>query len=78
MTRYERAAQLWGILALAALNKQVLTYSLVSRLAGISRPGLGKMLEPLQEFCMRRKIPPLTILVVSERCCSKHPCSGAR
>ena len=36
MTKLERASQLWPILALAATNRQVLTYDLVYRLTGIS------------------------------------------
>jgi hypothetical protein len=66
MTRYDRAAQLWSILALAAKNRQVLTYDIVAKLSGVPRPAIGGFLEPLQTFCMRKELEPLTILVVSE------------
>jgi len=66
MTRYERAAQLWSILALAAKNRQILTYDIVAKLSGVPRPAIGGFLEPIQTFCMKKNLPPLTILVVSE------------
>lgn len=62
----ERAAQIWPVLLLAAKNQQILTYDTVSKLIGVPRPGLGKLLEPIQSYCMLKKLPPLTILVVSE------------
>jgi hypothetical protein len=62
----ERAAQAWSVLALAARNRQVLTYDIVSKLIGVPRQGLGKVLEPIQSYCLLEKLPPLTILVVRE------------
>src|SRR5438552_7711143 len=62
----ERAAQAWSVLALAARNRQVLTYDIVSKLIGVPRQGLGKVLEPIQSLCLLEELPPLTILVVSE------------
>ncbi|WP_428023174.1 hypothetical protein [Arcobacter sp.] len=67
MTKFERASQLWPILALAATNRQVLTYDLVYRLTGIPRPAIGKFLEPIQSYCMAKEIPALTSIVVSEK-----------
>lgn len=61
----ERAAQIWSVLALAAKNRQTLTYSLVSRLIGVPTAGLGQLLEPIQSYCLMHKLPPLTIIVVS-------------
>lgn len=61
----ERAAQIWSVLALAARNRQILTYSLVSRLIGVPAAGLGQLLEPIQSYCLMHKLPPLTIIVVS-------------
>ena len=62
----ERAAQIWSVLALAARNRQVLTYDIVSKLIGVPRQGLGQSLEPIQSYCLLKKLPPLTILVVRE------------
>ncbi|MCC6398664.1 MAG: hypothetical protein IT282_16740 [Bacteroidetes bacterium] len=66
-TVYQRAAQLWAVLAYAATNRQIITYPILSKLAGIPNPALGKMLEPIQTFCEKKKIPPLTVLVVKEK-----------
>ena len=65
MRASERASQIWAVLALASRNRQVLTYSLVSRLVGVPQAGLGQLLEPIQSYCLLHKLPPLTILVVS-------------
>jgi hypothetical protein len=67
MRTHERAAQIWAVLALAAKNRQVLTYGLVSRLIGVPQPRLGQLLEPIQSYCLVNHLPPLTILVVSEQ-----------
>jgi hypothetical protein len=67
MTANERAAQIWSILALAARNRPILTYDLVANLSGVARVGLGQCLEPIQSYCLVHELPPLTILVVSER-----------
>jgi len=67
MTKYERASQLWPLLAMASTNRQILTYDLVYRLTGIPRPAVGKFLQPIQDYCIAREIPPLTSIVVSEK-----------
>jgi len=40
---------------------------MVERLTGIDKRGLGRVLEPIQAYCKRNKLPPLTILVVKEQ-----------
>ena len=67
MRTHERAAQIWAVLALAATNRQVLTYQLLSALIGVPHVGLGQLLEPIQSYCLVNNLPPLTILVVSEQ-----------
>ncbi len=67
MTTNERAVQIWSVLALAAHNRQVLTYDMVARLTGVARVGLGQCLEPIQSYCLVKGLKPLTILVVSEK-----------
>jgi putative restriction endonuclease len=66
MTQHERAVQLWSILVLAARNRQILTYDLVSQLSGLPRHTIGQRLAPVQDYCVACKLPPLTVLVVSE------------
>lgn len=67
MTIYERAVQIWSVLALAARNRQILTYDITGRLIGVPRQALGRMLEPIQSYCLVNNLPPLSILVVSEQ-----------
>lgn len=64
MTAGERATQIWPVLALAAKNRQVLTYDLLAQLISVPRFGLGKLLEPIQSYCLVNDLPPLAILVV--------------
>ena len=74
MTRSERACQLWAVLAWAAHHRQSLTYGALSRLVGVPAAGLGKLLEPVQSYCLAAGLPPLTILVVQQN--SGLPGSG--
>ena len=66
MTRGERAAQMWSVLALAARNRQVLTYGMLAQLTGVPRMGLANCLDPIQSYCLLRSLAPLTALVVGE------------
>lgn len=66
MTNFERAAQLWSVLALAARNQEILSYRLVEQLTGVPRVGVGKPLSPIQSYCKQEKLPPLTSIVVLE------------
>ena len=74
MTRFERASQIWAVLAWAARSRQILTYSNMSELIGVPAAGLGQNLEPIQSYCILEKIPPLTIIVVQQE--SGLPGSG--
>ncbi len=65
MNQNERAAQIWSVLALAARNRQVLTYEMIESLTGVFRVGLANCLNPIQAYCLRQNIAPLTVLVVS-------------
>jgi hypothetical protein len=67
MTAYQRAAQMWSVLALAASNRQVLTYSMLAQLTGVPRRGLANCLNPIQSYCLLHDLPPLTALVVGEK-----------
>ena len=66
MRVHERGAQVWSVLALAARNRQVLTYDLLSKLIGVPRHGLANILDQVQRYCMQKDLPPLTILVVNK------------
>jgi hypothetical protein len=66
MTKNDRAAQMWSLLVLAARNQQILSYALVQKLTGIPKQGVGRFLDPIQSYCKRNKLPPLTSLIVNE------------
>lgn len=66
MNRSERASQIWAVLAWAAKNRQTLTYAQLSKLIGVPAAGLGKLLEPIQSYCLLHDLPPLTSLVVQQ------------
>jgi hypothetical protein len=74
MTRSERGSQIWAVLAWAARSRQTLTYVHLSKLIGVPPAGLGQLLEPIQSYCLVKKLPPLTILVVRQE--SGLPGSG--
>lgn len=57
---------MWAVLAVAARNRQILTYEMMGRACGVPRAGVGGFLEPIQDYCMQQGLPPLTVLVVSE------------
>lgn len=67
MRTFERAAQIWPVLAFAASNRQTITYPTLARLIGVHQAGLGQLLEPIQSYCLVRALPPLTILVVKSK-----------
>lgn len=66
MTREQRAAQIWSVLAFTAMNRQILTYGLLAKLIGVPTSALGQLLEPVQAYCLVHGLPPLTALVVSD------------
>jgi len=66
MTKSERASQIWAVLAWAAKNRQMLTYVHLSKLIGVPTAGLGPLLDPINSYCLQKKLPPLTILVVQQ------------
>lgn len=65
MQAHERAAQIWPLLCLAAMNRQVLTYKIVGGLIGVPHYALAQLLEPIQSYCLLHKLPALTVLVVN-------------
>lgn len=67
MTNSERASQVWGLLALAARNRQTLTYEMVGPLVGLPRQAVGRALHPVQNYSAAKGLPPLTALVVGSR-----------
>lgn len=67
MRRVETALVVWSLLTLSAIKRQTLTYQLLSQLVGVPRHDLGRLLEPIQSYCILENLPPLTSLVVGSR-----------
>jgi hypothetical protein len=67
MKRVETACMVWALLTLSATKRQILTYQLLSKLVGVPRHELGRLLEPIQSYCILENLPPLTSLVVNSR-----------
>lgn len=66
MKASERSTQLWAVLAWAAKSRQNITYSQLAQATGAFTGGLGAWLEPIQSYCILKKLPPLTVLVVQQ------------
>jgi hypothetical protein len=67
MSRFDQTACIWPALVLAANNRQILSYDLLGRLIGVPAADLGRLLEPIQSYCILKDLPPLTSIVVSAR-----------
>jgi len=67
MNQAQRALQIWPILINAANNRQVLTYKAVGDLIGMPPIALSQPLGLIMDYCERNHLPPLTVLVVSEK-----------
>jgi putative restriction endonuclease len=42
-----------------------MSYEELSGLITVLLPGLGQLLEPIQKYCVKHQLPPLTSIVVS-------------
>ena len=67
MKRTEKAVAVWALLSLSATKRQILTYQLLAQLIGVPRSDLGRLLEPIQSYCILSNLPPLTSIVVETR-----------
>jgi hypothetical protein len=67
MKRAETARTVWALLTLSALKRQTLTYQLLSKLLDVPRNDVGRLLEPVQSYCILGNLPPLTSIVVNAR-----------
>lgn len=63
-----RAVQIWQILVSMAHNRQSTTYSQLSKLLGFTRTvRLTESLGSIMYYCNQNELPPLTVLIVSEK-----------
>ena len=67
MSRFDQALRLWPLMVMAAGNRQVLNYDQLAKLIGASESDLGRLLEPIQSYCILKGLPPLTSILVDAR-----------
>jgi alkylated DNA nucleotide flippase Atl1 len=66
MTKGQRAAQLWPLLAWVATHKQTISYGDIAKLIGTPSAAIGQFLEAIQSYCLLNDLPPLTVVVVKK------------
>jgi len=54
------------VLAWAARHRQTITYQQLGQATGMHPAGVGMILAPIQDYCLDRNLPPLTVLVVQK------------
>lgn len=64
----------WNILTEAARNDQILTYSDIAKAIDTNPLSVRMALEPIQDFCLKNRLPPLTAIVVGKA--TKSPGDG--
>ena len=74
VNQYERAFRAWPILTSTAAAKGTINYADLAAKLGIHPRPIRFVLGKIQDYCLDAKLPPLTILVVSQS--SHHPGTG--
>lgn len=65
--QYQRAANAWPLLTETAASQSKITYADLAQHLGIHPRPIRYVLGVIQDYCLGEKLPPLTILVVSQR-----------
>lgn len=63
MNRYEKACQLWSVLALSAHLKHEVSVAELANFTGVPVSAVKSLLEPIHKYCLLHKIPDLTCLL---------------
>jgi hypothetical protein len=66
MGKYERAAQFWAVLVLAAHHRQIVTYVMMYKATGVASYGQKDILSLIVAYCDSHNLPKLTTILVSE------------
>jgi hypothetical protein len=64
MEDFERAAQVYSVLAYASSQQRLISYERLEALIGVPARGFGRSLDILQQYCIRHELPRLTSLVI--------------
>jgi putative restriction endonuclease len=62
----ERSNRAWEILATCAKAKRTITYGDIAKILGMHHRPVRFVLAPIQDYCLERHLPPLTILVINQ------------
>jgi hypothetical protein len=74
VNQYERAFRAWPLLTARASQRSKVTYAELAEHLGIHPRPIRYVLGVIQDWCLRERKPPLTILVVSQS--GGHPGQG--
>ena len=68
MTKYDRAMQIWVLLACAAKDRTLYTYHGLGWRLGMKKAAgvMAQFLGPIMRYCEHHGLPPLTILVINQ------------
>ncbi len=61
-----RAFQAWNILVESASQSKVISHKELSQQIGVNSRFCSMFIEPIQQYCLSEKLPPLTSLIVNE------------
>jgi hypothetical protein len=67
MTEFQRSAQFWSVLVLAARTRQVVSYEMLAKMTGVPRFGQASILGNIYFYCEQQGLPPLTSIVIDEK-----------
>ena len=62
--RAEYADLMWPVLVSAAKKKRIMRYAEIGEAIGLNARSVGQPLDPIQEYCIAKKLPRLTGIVV--------------
>jgi len=66
MTNAERAQQFWSVLVFAAREQKVLSYTMIDKMTGMDKRGVGAPLGYIYCYCKCHKLPLLNLLAVKQ------------
>lgn len=66
VNQVERAYRAWPVLTAAARRGNTITYGELATALGIHHRAVRYVLGVVQDYCLREKLPPLTILIVNQ------------
>lgn len=66
MTQFQRVLPIWFLLVHAAKDCKMYTYGGLASMLGLDTREVWQYLDPIMYYCIKKKLPPLTVLVVKK------------